>query len=136
MRSILAVCLFIVAGTLGTALAAPARRVASAVDQCQTGVAPDSDKVDCLSPCSSQCQTRVPIPLPGVFGATYTYCYCTNGGPAEPRCCHAIRVRLADGSYYAQTKGPCGISSCPDGVTCSLGLNEETGYSVGLCVSY
>jgi hypothetical protein len=137
-RSLLALCLVLVGGVLAIASGASATRAAALVDECKTAVDPNSPTVDCLNPCAApgSCVTRVPIPYPGAHGGTYTYCYCTTNGPAEPRCCHAIRIWLADGSYFALSKGPCGGDSCPSGLTCALLPDEATGYFYGLCVPY
>lgn len=102
---------------------------------CETALIPEDVTIYCVTECAAGCETILPVPDPLIPNATSSYCHCSNGSAAEPRCCHLGRVWLANGSFSSHLRGVCG-DAC-GGKTCSLMVVEVEGTagSVGRCIT-
>lgn len=131
----LSTALVLVLALLALHVQAPAAAPSSQwpVIPCETLLSQTSVTVECLNPCPTYCQTAIPQQHPDFPFLTYTYCYCTGDGPAEPRCCHMIRVFYPNGTWGALTRGNCN-GNCPAGVCHVTGWNlGDESWSVAKC---
>lgn len=104
---------------------------------------PDEDEfvvtgIDCVNPCGTGCETAVPTILPGGGGASFTYCYCSDGMGSEPDCCTAILVFLPSWPNWEtmkmRTMGTCHVTTCaPTSSTCNVKEVTAGGSQYAVC---